>query len=116
MTLLTRAIELARQNPIKGLPRVAALLVTKNGDEYVGFNSYKTHPLAKRFGRNNQSICLHAEVDAIRKWLRNEGRESGGTMYVARVLKNGEPALARPCEGCERALVAFGIEEVEWTE
>lgn len=113
--LRLKAVKKARSNPVVGLPRLAAILRTKDGTEYVGFNSRKTHPLAKEFGRKQETICLHAEVDAIRQALRDSRDPSGGYMYVARVLKNGQPALAKPCEGCQRALVAFDIQNVRWS-
>lgn len=115
MTMLSKAIALARNNPVKCLPQMAAILVTKDGEEYVGYNSRKTHPLARKFGRNTSSVCLHAEIDAIRKGLRSEDGLSNSKMYVARVFKDGRPALAKPCGGCQRAIIAFGISEVEWT-
>ncbi len=114
--MLTKAVRWARMNTVEGLPKLAAILVTKYGEEYVGLNSRKTHPLAAKFGRNSKSICLHAEVDAIRRALRDYSSLEGAKMYVARVDKGGNPRLARPCTGCQRAIVAFGIEEVEWTE
>lgn len=113
--MLNVAIKIALNNPIQKLPRMGAVLKTKNSFWHGGQNSYKTHPMAKKFGRNEKSLCLHAEVDAIRNCLRFGDDPSGGTLYVARVLKNGKPAMAKPCEGCERAIVAFGIKDVEWT-
>lgn len=113
---LNEVIRFAQANEVKGLPRMAATLYAGDGwHPYVGFNSRKTHPLAKRFGRHEDAICLHAEIDAIRNCLRCGDDPEGGTMYVARVLKNGKPALAKPCEGCQRAIVAFGIRDVFWT-
>jgi len=94
---------------------MAALLITTSGGMFVGFNSYKTHPLAKKFQKNKDTICLHAEVDAIRKAVSSGASTEGSKMFVARVLKNGKAALAKPCTGCQRALVAFGVEKVEWT-
>lgn len=114
--MLTIATRIALNNPIQKLPRMGAVLVSKRGIYHGGQNSYKTHPLAKKFGRNDKSICLHAEVDAILSCLRNGDTPEGGKLYVSRVRKDGTPALAKPCEGCERAIVAFGIKEVEWTE
>lgn len=112
---LLEAAQFATINPIVSLPRMAAVLKTKDGKTHVGFNSKKTHPLAKRFGRNSQAICLHAEVDAIRKAIRSGSETFGSSLYVARILKNGTPAMAKPCPGCQRAIIAFGIKEVEWT-
>jgi len=112
---LEKAIKLARRNPVQGLPRMAAILQTKDGFEYYGFNSRKTHPLAAKFGKNPNTLCLHAELDAMRKALSNRDSLEDSILFVARVFKNGQPALAKPCEGCQRAITAFGIKEVEWT-
>ena len=93
--------------------------IEKNGRTIsVGYNRRKTHPLAKKFGKNSEAIFLHAEVDAIVKAIQIYGADGlrGSTLRVARVLKDGSAALARPCEGCQRAIVAFEIGEVEWTK
>lgn len=113
--MLNIAADLARTRPRQKLPRLVAILETRKG-VYVGQNSYKTHPLAKKFGRNNESICLHAEVDAIRKALMCGDEVEGSTLFVARVLKNGREALAKPCEGCQRAIIHFGVKNVHWTK
>lgn len=106
-------------NPIQKLPRVAALLVRRNGKEIsTGINKFKTHPLQAKFGRNNKSICLHAEIDAIVEccdWLWFDELK-GSIMYIARVKRDGSLGLAKPCSGCFRALVHFNIKEVYWTE
>ena len=113
---LDYAVGAALNNPVEGLPRMAAILVTRSGKAYTGLNSRKSHPLAKRFGRNEKSICLHAEMDAIRLACAAGDDLRGSSLWVARVFKNGQRALAKPCEGCQRAIIQFGIEEVEWTE
>lgn len=113
--MIHRATQMARLNPVAGLPKMAAILLA-NKRLFLGYNSRKTHPLAKKFGKNSDAVCLHAEIDAIRTCTAQGVSPEGGTMWVARVLKNGQPALAKPCPGCQAALVAFGIKEVHWTE
>ncbi len=108
--------KIARDRPYSKLNRMAALLVTKDKEYHFGLNSKKTHPLAKKFSNNGKTICLHAEIDAIRNCIRAGSNPAGGSLYVARVLKDGTPALARPCSGCARAIVAFDIKECYWTE
>lgn len=114
--MLDKAVELAKTNTVEGLPRLAAILVTKDGEEFYGFNSRKTHPLAAKFGKNKAAICLHAEVDAIRRCLQSGKEVQDSSLFVGRVLRDGSTAIAKPCEGCQRAIVAFGIKQVEWTE
>ena len=114
--MLPQAIALAQLNPINKLPKLCAILATRDGHIFLGYNRYKTHPLQARFGKNDRAIYLHAEIDAIVQAARGRSDIRGGRMWVARVLRDGQPALARPCAGCMRALIHFGIEEVEWTE
>ena len=91
--------------------------VLTDGDRYFfGLNSRETHPLQQEFGHHEQSICLHAEVAAIVKATRAGLRDlSSFHLYVARVYADGTTGLAKPCPGCERAIVAFKIKEVQWT-
>ena len=62
------------------------------------FNEYRDH------------ISIHAEVAA----LKGVSLEiiKGSTMYVGRVLKNGEPGLSRPCKNCEKILNDMGVKKV----
>jgi Cytidine and deoxycytidylate deaminase zinc-binding region len=91
---------------------MAAILVV-DGREYVGLNSYKTHPLQARFSKHNQAIHQHAEIAAVVR--AKDRRLSSAKLYVARVDKAGNPALAKPCLGCFRMIEAFGIRNIKWT-
>lgn len=92
---------------------MAAVIMDGKREVSWGWNSRKTHPLAFRFSRRHDRVCIHAEISALAA-----AREpvDGMAMYVARVLKDGSPALAMPCTACQSALAAFGIENVSWTE
>jgi len=115
--MLDTLFDLASRRPQVFRARVAACLVDKRGRVIsVGFNSHKTHPLAKRF--KPLSGHLHAEMDAILK-ARREGFDdwSRATLYVARARKVGVSgpfamALAKPCPGCRDMLKVFGITRV----
>jgi len=39
----------------------------------------------------------------------------GSTVYVARVMKNGELALSKPCANCERMMRARGVKKVYYS-
>lgn len=108
------AIKAAKYNPIKGLPQVAAVLITQERGPVIGLNQRKSHPLQAKFGVRPGLPCIHAEIAAIVKasdlWLDD------AEMYIARILKDGTPALAKPCPGCQMAIQAFDIKEVYWTE
>ncbi len=114
---LQRTLECAKHvKPVAGA-RVAASLYKRGNCIALGYNSYKTHPMMAKFGKNEKAICLHAEVDAIIDALYGHRPDEleGTTMYVARAKADGSPGLAKPCEGCQRAIIAFGIEEVYFT-
>ena len=81
-----------------------------------GRNHYtKSHPLQARMAREaglKEKIFLHAEIEALvrlRDWSR------AYRIVVERYAKSGEPALAKPCLICQRALRLAGIEHVEHT-
>lgn len=96
--------------------KLAALMVHKGKVVAIGNNSYKTHPLQAKFQRKYGSVCLHAEIDCLKNAAREIGldRLSKCKIVVARVKKvDGvyASALAKPCKGCERALVQFDVGE-----
>lgn len=112
---LNRAVELAKQNDgIRNQFKLAAIMYYKNKAIAVGYNSYKTDPLQKKYQSKKGSVCLHAEIDCLKKSLRVVDVDTlkKCKIVVARVKKfEGElvSALARPCKGCYRALVAFDV-------
>lgn len=114
--MLYKAIEVARTNPITGLPKMAAVITKRKKILSVGVNSFKSDPLQFRYSRHPLSICKHAEIDAIKNAIKNNINLSGTTMYVARVFGDGSVGIAKPCEGCQKAIRDFGISEVFWTE
>jgi hypothetical protein len=111
--MLDRAIIYAKENPIIGLPKIAALIFDKRRFISVGYNSFCTHPLQAKFTTHPDRIHLHAEIAAI---AREKIDVEGMDMYIARVWKNGKPALAKPCKGCQSALAAFKLKNIYWTE
>lgn len=58
---------------------------------------------------------LHAEEAAILRVLRKpDGLKllAGSTIYVTRILKNGETALAKPCPSCQALINSVGIKKI----
>lgn len=115
--MLNETIALAKSNPTD-LNRMAAIIVKRKKVLGRGMNSRRSHPLQKLFSKSDLKISLHAEISAIIDALRNneEDELKGATIFVARVLKNGSRAKAKPCEICQRAIDAYGIRVVRWTE
>lgn len=101
--------------------KIAALVLYKNRPICIGYNSHTTHPLQKKYGKNEHAICVHAEIDAIQKACFHIDREDFNklTMIVMRSKKNKEWGLAKPClhhgSGCQAALKAFNIKNVYYS-
>lgn len=115
--MINEAINLAKSNATD-LARMGAVIVKNKRIIGSGKNSRKSHPLQRLFSKSDLKIALHAEISAIVDALRNHDEQElvGATIYVARVLKNGSRAIAKPCPICERAIKAYGIEAVHWTD
>lgn len=114
---------LAENNPgVRGKYKIAAGIVFKRHLVATGVNSYKTHPMMWEFGKNKDSLFLHAEVDAIKNALRliSVDQLSKSDLYIVRVKRvDGErewiSGLAKPCRGCQRAIETFNLKNVHYT-
>jgi len=97
--------------------RLCAMIVYKGMPISLGHNKMKSHPIMLEYGRTEHHIFLHAEVDALLKASKeltpNQLKKS--TLYVCRVLADGNPSEARPCPGCQKAMREYGIENIVWT-
>ena len=58
-----------------------------------------------------QHATFHAEEAALRR-LRNPARAE---IWIARVTRTDQPALARPCPRCQHALTTAGITHAHYT-
>ena len=90
--------------------RMGAVVVRKNRVIGAGCNVLKSHPMVHKPG--NFFRCIHAEIAAC---LNGPRDLEGASLYVARLLKNGEFALAKPCEACEELLVRFKLKRVYYS-
>lgn len=114
LQLLTK---LAQENEgIRGKFRLAAGLLYKGHLVATGVNSYKSHPLATKYGKNPEAIFLHAEVDCIKNALKLLSlRELAKCdMYVVRIKNDGSYGNSMPCQGCTRAIAEFGVRSVTY--
>lgn len=109
-----------QNNNSQNRAKLAASLVIRNDIISIGYNSYKTHPLQKRFSKNIEAIFKHAEVDCIINALRHIDAEdlSKANLYVYRVKKltkdhvDWSDGYAEPCCGCKQAIDHFKIKKV----
>ena len=110
---------LAIDNPgVKERFKLSAAIAIKRDIISVGNNMMRSHPVQKQFGKNHQSIYLHAEINAICNALNHMSKADlrKTTLYVCRVkhASNKHPfewidGNACPCVGCTSAIHAFGI-------
>lgn len=89
--------------------QMGCVIVQKNRVVSVGFNQMKTSPRV-----NHPFKHLHAESHAILGTPLSELK--GATAYIYREHKGGSPALARPCQFCEKMLRLVGIKKVCYTD
>ena len=122
---LKYAVNQALENEgIRNQFKMACALVYKKYIISIGNNQLKTHPMQSEYSKNEDSIYLHAEIDAIRKALQIISREQLAQcdMYIARVKRADAntddyvTGLAKPCKGCQKAIRKFGIKNVFYTE
>jgi len=121
--ILNTLIKLAKETPpsVRNF-RICAAVVFKHREAVsLGFPRKKSHPVQKEFGRNEFSVYLHAEVDAIiraRKLVKIGNEHS---LYVVRVKHPSAQSEefivgnAKPCTGCTRFIHRCGIGTTHYT-
>jgi tRNA(Arg) A34 adenosine deaminase TadA len=102
--------------------KMAAAVVRRNKIVSIGVNSRKSNPFTTDFQKHPEAIFPHCEVDAIRIALRNISEEdiSKCDLYISRAKLNkrgGEyvTGLAKPCEGCMKAIMKYRPRNVFYT-
>jgi deoxycytidylate deaminase len=96
-----------------GRVRMAAAVVHKKRIVSTGVNRMKTHPIMLNSGYRNGQYFVHAEADAIvRAGLKDFSEYD---LYVVRILKNEEFALAKPCDGCNELVGTYNFRNVYYT-
>lgn len=94
--------------------RHGAVLVKSGSVLSIGLNKWRndvnlTHEL---FATGNISgVSIHAEMDALAR-VRNP---AGAVLYIARVNKQGDPMMSKPCAACAKAIEEAGITKVVYT-
>jgi tRNA(Arg) A34 adenosine deaminase TadA len=108
------------QSTPTGNARLASCVVLYNDIVSFGVNEMKSHPFQARYGKNKNSVYLHAETCAIKNALRyiSVSDLTKSTLYTCRVKFEDQTrhklifGLAKPCSGCIRCISAFGIRRV----
>ena len=107
-------------NPVGGNARLAACIVYKNDVVSFGVNQMKSHPFQARYGKNTDSVFLHAETAAIKNALKciSVKELEKSTLYICRVKHHGQLlgfGMSKPCTGCFRCINTFNIPKVIYT-
>jgi len=93
--------------------RHGAVLV-KGSVRNVSFNKNNYCAFGTRFQKDHKgTTTLHAELGAILGMDR--GITEGSTIYVARVGREGDYKLSKPCSMCHEALKYVGVKRVIYT-
>lgn len=106
-----------------GSARIAAAVAIRNEVISLGHCQMRTHPFQARYAKNPDAIYLHAETNAISNSLNHVSKKdlSKATLYIRRVKLPTKDSfefvdgLAKPCAGCMRAIIAFGIKKVVYS-
>lgn len=103
------AIKISKQSAHK-FP-IGAVITKGNKIISVGVNKNKTHPCQINYHLNKNGN-IHAELDAI---ILCESDISNSVLYVARLLKNGDFGIAKPCSSCMKIIGNYGIKKIIYT-
>jgi deoxycytidylate deaminase len=89
-----------------------AAIFKRNKILSIGVNSFKTHPLAIKYGYDNGNV--HAELAAVVKMgLTNC---SGLSIAVLRIGRNNKLAMSKPCCHCNKLIYNLGFKSVYFTD
>ena len=92
--------------------KMGAAVFYKNQFLAAGFNSLKTHPFTHYY---DHAYTRHAELHAVAKAKVKKFDLTNTSIYIFRQTKDGDIAMARPCQMCLDYLIMEGIKKVFFT-
>lgn len=106
-----------------GSARIASCITFRNEVISFGINELKSHPFQAKWGKNKDSVYLHAEISAIKNALKIISPDdlTRSSLYICRVKffdntkKKMIFGLAKPCCGCFRCITTFNLRSVIYT-
>ena len=112
-----RCIEFAKrvaEQSDYGKFRHGAVLVKGSSVRSISCNKHRHCSFGARFRRESRGdATLHAELGAILGMDRSTTQ--GSTVYIARINKEGEARISKPCSMCEAAMRHVGVRRVYYT-
>lgn len=109
--------------PVGGNARLSACVVYRGDIVSFGINEMKSHPFQAKYGKNADSVFLHAETSAIKNALKyiSQDELEKSTLYICRVKYMNHTkkqlifGLSKPCPGCFRCINTFNIKQVYYS-
>ena len=98
----------------QGKNRHFSFITKRNKIVSIGWNkSFKTHPLANKFG--HRFNCIHSELDVINSFNYSIKELQNYSIYNVRVMKDGKIGYSKPCDICQDLLVFFGLKKIYYS-
>lgn len=90
----------------------------------IGYNSNKTHPIQQEYNKyrnfnNLHNYCpdkIHAEIHCLSSLKSFIDLDySKVSLYIVRIKRDEEVAMARPCKACMTYIKELGIKKIYYT-
>lgn len=81
-----------------------------------GSNNTRNNRKFNRIFPNGEANCAHAEMDAAQRAITISPNKQHKNLHVMRFLKNGDPAMAKPCIHCQKFLKDNNFKNVFYTD
>jgi deoxycytidylate deaminase len=111
-SFLALAVSLAGTSQCRN--KHGAVIVRGGSVLATGINKSRNHPEVLSDEHVKGEASTHAEVDAIRH-LSPHNDYNGAVAYIARVNRQGQTRMSRPCDACYLALQELGIKRIVFT-
>ena len=119
---LNFAIDISKQSTVQQA-RLGAVLVSHNKVVNASPNLEKTHPMQAHLNKlrgfdpmsSGTRNTLHAEIATLLKSRDLDIEWNKSMLFIARLKKNADLGLARPCNACMGLIKQYGIKNIYYT-
>ena len=117
---LNFAIDVSKQSTVQQA-RLGAVLVSHNKVVNASPNLEKTHPMQAHLNKlrgfdpmsSGTRNTLHAEIATLLKSRDLDIEWNKSMLFIARLKKNGDLGLARPCNACMGLIKRYGKKKIK---